>query len=317
MCSDVSGKKRSYGGGGQCDGAAARGPGRSVTLTGTRRVCSLQGMKVGFHVLRGWDGEPEGLAGTPRESTPEDRFETLFVLSGTLQVCFTDGACREHYRIGAGRCNMCFLTNTCRMVDCRAEDGAEVLRVGFASPELLGGGRLRREMDEAAGMRRPTRVDVPMDPRMDRVVDRMRDSLEHDPACVPLVLSCALELLWHLVRARECVSLSVMERERAAVDTARRILESRLDDPPSLEDLAFRVGMSVSKFKEVFTRACGKPPHAFLREVRLERAMCLLRSGRMRVTEAALEVGYNNLSYFAKAFSKRFGIKPSRVRRLE
>ena len=72
--------------------------------------------------------------------------------------------------------------------------------------------------------------------------------------------------------------------------------------------------MSVSKFKQVFSRNCGKPPYVYLLEVRLERAMCLLRGEGLRVTQAAMEVGYSNLSCFAKAFEARFGIKPSRAR---
>jgi AraC-like DNA-binding protein len=271
-------------------------------------------MKVSIHSFPGSEGGGEGLAGSLPDSAPEDRFEAFFVLAGALQVCFMEGTSGEHYRICAGRCSMRFLAGACHRMECRSEDGAEVLRIAFTSPDLLGWGSLRLEMDEAAGLRCPARVDVPMDPRMERVVDRIREALEHDPSGAPLALSCALELLWHVSRARERASLSVAERERSAVDTARRILEGSLDDPPSLEELAYRVGMSVSKFKEVFTRNCGKPPYAFLREVRLDRAMCLLRNGGVRVTEAALEVGYNNLSYFAKAFTERFGVRPSQVR---
>jgi AraC-like DNA-binding protein len=47
-----------------------------------------------------------------------------------------------------------------------------------------------------------------------------------------------------------------------------------------------------------------------LRKVRMERAAELLRSGKFNVTEAALEVGYNSLSHFSKAFCDTFGCCP-------
>lgn len=310
----VSGKKDTRNCNRRSGGVALHCSASNAPCVEARCLCSLQCMKVDIHSFHDRKVEGEVFAGYSPDCAPEDRFEAFFVLTGTLQVCVTDGTCREHYRIRGGRCSMRLLTDTCRRLECRSEDGAEVLRIAFTSPDLLGRGSLRREMDEAAKLRCPARVEAPMDPRMERAVDRIREALEHDPSGAPLALSCALELLWHVSRARERASLSVAERERAAVDTARRILEGSLDDPPSLEELAFRVGMGVSKFKEVFTRNCGKPPYAFLREVRLERAMCLLRNGGVRVTEAALEVGYNNLSYFAKAFTERFGVNPSRVR---
>jgi len=314
MSSDISGKNCACGHGRQADGAVSRCCKGKKPITGIPYLCSLQCLRVHLHFLSGLDGEAEVFAGTQRESAPEDRFEAFFVLSGTLRVCLTDGDCSEHYRVAAGRCSVCFFPGGCRPAECRAEDRAAILRIGFTSPEMLGEGRLRREMDEAACKRRPARVEVPMNSQMDRVVARAGEVLERDTNSASLALSCALELVWHVVSSRECASLSVVERERSAVDAARRILESRLDDPPSLEELAARVGMSVSKFKQVFNRTCGKPPYAFLREVRLERAMSLLRDDGVRVTEAAMEVGYNNLSYFAKAFSEHFGVKPSQVR---
>lgn len=48
----------------------------------------------------------------------------------------------------------------------------------------------------------------------------------------------------------------------------------------------------------------------YLRQLRLDRAAELLRSGRFNVTEAALEVGYSSLSHFSQAFHEQFGCCP-------
>ena len=48
----------------------------------------------------------------------------------------------------------------------------------------------------------------------------------------------------------------------------------------------------------------------YLRNIRMERAAELLRTGRYNVTEAAIEVGYSSLSHFSKAFCETIGCCP-------
>ncbi len=74
------------------------------------------------------------------------------------------------------------------------------------------------------------------------------------------------------------------------------------------EDLSF----SVSKLNRLFRKVYGISLHAYVLEQRLEYAAELLSKGEMNVTEASIESGYNNVSYFTKAFKKRFGIAPKR-----
>jgi AraC-like DNA-binding protein len=52
----------------------------------------------------------------------------------------------------------------------------------------------------------------------------------------------------------------------------------------------------------------NREAQGFLRNLRLERAAELLRSGRSNVTEAAIAVGYSSLSHFSKAFAEMFGV---------
>ncbi|MCA1801453.1 MAG: response regulator [Rhodothermaceae bacterium] len=55
----------------------------------------------------------------------------------------------------------------------------------------------------------------------------------------------------------------------------------------------------------------GKSPAELIRTVRLHRAMHLLEKRAGTVTEIAGQVGFNNLSHFAKVFRDEFGILPS------
>ncbi|MGY5708961.1 helix-turn-helix domain-containing protein [Vibrio cincinnatiensis] len=52
----------------------------------------------------------------------------------------------------------------------------------------------------------------------------------------------------------------------------------------------------------------GQTPTAYLTEIKLQQAKPLLR--QVSVTEAALELGYENISYFIRLFKNKFGLTP-------
>jgi AraC-like DNA-binding protein len=97
---------------------------------------------------------------------------------------------------------------------------------------------------------------------------------------------------------------------RARIHLAREILIQQLKDPPSLIDLAQRVGLNSRTLKEGFRQQFGKPAFAYLHEYRLEQARCLLESEEMKVAEVAQAIGFANRSHFAEAFRKKYGINP-------
>lgn len=97
------------------------------------------------------------------------------------------------------------------------------------------------------------------------------------------------------------------------IDEARRILLERLAEPPTIPQLAGLVGLNECKLKARFKATFGFTLHGFVKEQRLRRALDLLHSGDMRVSEVAWEVGWENCGHFAQAFRDRFGCCPSRL----
>jgi len=52
-------------------------------------------------------------------------------------------------------------------------------------------------------------------------------------------------------------------------------------------------------------------PSEFIRTIRLKRAAQLIKKKFGNVAEITYEVGFNNLSYFAKCFKELYGLSPS------
>ena len=98
------------------------------------------------------------------------------------------------------------------------------------------------------------------------------------------------------------------------IATARNRLEREFCEPHSLISLARSVGMSTFQFARVFHELIGLPPHRYLICRRLEHAVEMLRAGRP-VTAACFGSGFMNLSHFIRSFQRRFGCRPSTVRK--
>ena len=107
----------------------------------------------------------------------------------------------------------------------------------------------------------------------------------------------------------------IPRRERQQLQEARNILIENLDNPPSLSELSRRIGLNTYKLKKDFKELFGVPVFKYLQNERLNTAHDLLRKQEMNVREAAWEVGYDSLSSFSKAFARKFGYRPSEIRR--
>ena len=126
--------------------------------------------------------------------------------------------------------------------------------------------------------------------------------------------SKALELMAHFLFVPKEPELFCMRQKRVArerVARTKEMLARDLANPPTLEAIGQVVGCSPFHLSRIFSREAGLTIPQFLRNLRMERAAELLRSGRYNVTEAATEVGYASLSHFSKAFCETIGCCPA------
>jgi AraC-like DNA-binding protein len=86
-------------------------------------------------------------------------------------------------------------------------------------------------------------------------------------------------------------------------------------EPISRSDMAALCHLSLSEFSRVFRREHEVTFEHFLLEFRIAKARDLLIESRLTITQVAHAVGFNDSSYFARAFRRCTGIKASDWRR--
>ena len=104
-------------------------------------------------------------------------------------------------------------------------------------------------------------------------------------------------------------------RDDRQLHKAMAMLRAEMAEPPSLVELARRVGSNERSLTELFRRRLGLPVFAWLREERHKRACEVLLSTDWDMIEIAAVVGYGNAAAFSTAFRERYGLTPSAYRR--
>jgi AraC-like DNA-binding protein len=83
--------------------------------------------------------------------------------------------------------------------------------------------------------------------------------------------------------------------------------------PPTISKLSRICAMSATKLKNDFKSLYGVPIYEYFQKNRLAKAKSILLEGNNNIKEVGMMVGYSNLSHFAAAFKKEFGILPSEL----
>lgn len=87
-------------------------------------------------------------------------------------------------------------------------------------------------------------------------------------------------------------------------------IEEHLDQRLTLATLAEQANISVWHFARCFKRATGQSPHRYIQEVRLQRALALLKGSGRPIVDIALSLGFADAGHFSRSFKARFGRSP-------
>jgi len=166
--------------------------------------------------------------------------------------------------------------------------------------------------------RSPYRIGHGITPVMKAVLYQMLHCPYHGKTRQLFLEGKAMELLSHKMAQFDPGATShgtaIKASDTERVHQAARLLVRDLENPPDIMTLANSVGLNRDKLHRCFRQVFGLSPFEYLRTQRLQTAMLLLQDGEVNVTQAAIMVGYANMSYFTKAFKSMFGINPGKLR---
>ena len=119
-------------------------------------------------------------------------------------------------------------------------------------------------------------------------------------------IALAWAALWRLAAAAR-PALGVVATACAAVD-------QRLEDPPSVAELARQAGVSAAHLRRLFSAELGIGVKPWIQRRRAERARHLLAHSERSVQDIADELGLGDLQRFNKLLRRHFGRSPRRLR---
>jgi AraC-like DNA-binding protein len=99
------------------------------------------------------------------------------------------------------------------------------------------------------------------------------------------------------------------------IQTVLGLIRRDLRCAPGPRKIAGEVGLSVSRFYDLFRRETGTVPAAYIRRLRYEKAQELLTESNLSVKEITARVGIHDVSHFVRDFQKVYGVSPRGFRR--
>ena len=153
------------------------------------------------------------------------------------------------------------------------------------------------------------------DPQLEHIAWAAMAEMEHGFPCGRLYLeSLATALAAQLVSyhstshsRRAQLNGGFSDRKLKAV---LAFIEENLASQLSLNQIAGAAGMSVSHCTVRFRESIGSPIHQYVIRRRLERAVTLIREGKMSISQIALESGFSHQSHLAMHMRRHLGVSP-------
>ena len=121
---------------------------------------------------------------------------------------------------------------------------------------------------------------------------------------------------WHSMGQLPFTALSgTRPAADAEIAACQLWLADHYAEPHVVSTMVERSGLSERSFKRRFTRATGMAPIDYVHTLRLEEAKQMLETGDLPVEAIAIEVGYEDASFFRRLFRRKVGLSPSDYRR--
>jgi AraC-like DNA-binding protein len=107
----------------------------------------------------------------------------------------------------------------------------------------------------------------------------------------------------------------LLSADQQPIDEVKRYISDNFSQDIPLEHGAFIANMAPAYFSHIFKKETGQTFVDFVNEVRIERAMELIRRDQHTITQIGFQVGFHHLSHFIRTFKKRTGLTPTEYKK--
>jgi len=136
-----------------------------------------------------------------------------------------------------------------------------------------------------------------------------------DTGYMNMIRAYVIELVVTILRRMKSQQAELMPRQEELISTALEYLGEHYKAQISLGDLASRVFLNKDYLGRLFKDVTGMTFGAYIQQHRINEAKRLLEETDMKVTDVALECGYNDTKNFYRSFKRLTGLTPGDYRR--
>lgn len=149
------------------------------------------------------------------------------------------------------------------------------------------------------------------------ILTRLHAEIVRSPLADPYALSASLyRFVLELHRMADAASPARTDDIPAPLLQAITFIRSRYREDLTLDELAEASGLTKYHFCRAFQRKLGMKPMQYVRKVRIERAVWLLRNTDLKIAEVGEACGFAHANYFIKTFRELIGATPGEYRQL-
>lgn len=142
---------------------------------------------------------------------------------------------------------------------------------------------------------------------------------QRSPGYPVLIKGLLLVMLAQLFAEDHAVNRSRIEgADTTKINRLKKVIlyiQDHYRDPIRIQELAGLIPMSEGQFCRFFKSMTRKTPVDYINTYRIRQAADLLQRTERKISDIALEVGFDNVSYFIKVFRRNMQCSPSGFRR--
>ena len=153
---------------------------------------------------------------------------------------------------------------------------------------------------------------VPLLPLFKRML-----SVCEDKTLLPKEVHRKCALIFHEIISALSAPLTADIKEGSYAGLAKLFCDQNVYEKISAEDVAGKIGLSVSQLNRLFRREYSTTVYSYILESKIKTAKSLLTSTSMQINKISLLLRFTDEHYFTKVFKAKTGVTPSEWRTLQ